>query len=831
MVSLLKLLYIMGLQSAKFSRLFSILIACALAAAGQCFLTLDQCVHLAWSAVVLSVPFLAFGLYDSHNKSGLPTTGRALQTPSSSYVFFGILAVAISGPVIITAAYSLASAWQKNLFTWAPLLVGATIILGMGTDLLQGYWRGVRVKSLFGNLWNHKTELAALGAIVIIGATLRFYRLDYFPPADGIVSVEENHFAGFAFNIVHNQSRPWLWIQSSYPGALFFYLFGDKMLSLRLMSAFIGTATIIPLHLLLRKLASTPVALFASALFAVSHWHAVYSRYGHNVYHGVFYVMVCLAVLVYARSSQRLSLWILLGFCLGLQVYDYDAFKWPSLLIPIYLTLSYGLEFARQRPRKLPSFILTSGTRPLLALAVMAVVVAPTLTLAFHDPNSFFNGPARMLVGQGMGYYDTNDWGAFFLKRWERMGDVVQFFNGHPQRTAYVRMNLERQSFLDPFSGVLFLLGFFYTVLFPLRLYHAFFLVAFLMTVLGGGLLHDIFDVQRMSGAAPLCFVLIGFFVEAVLNKIRAIAKPANARRAAAVGMSVVFLLSAYVNVARIDRIVNNENLRAGFKDHYTVLVSELNHITPENDYIIIVARYTPNLLTGCDHHWAMSPALRGRVTSDIFDLPNLLREVPPDRSPVLLFQKPYDLNLILDWLLSAASDLQCLLSPKPEDFNFQVLRCKLSAGQAEALSKLPMQGLKASYQAIDEARELSYSRSEPFIDRGTIPHAFLENESLRDRRYRGIWKGNLLAPFSTSYVFHWNVYAGTGRLLIDGKEVGAGQQVMLKKGEHSFEFSAIFEKHIDNGVKISWEAPANFPAAPIPFWKFSSSRQSVNIR
>jgi|GEM_PF-6395912 len=821
----------MDLQSAKFYQLPSILTACALTATGQYLLTLDYSLHLAWSLVLLSVPFLAFGFYGCSDKTWFHAAERPPHPPSSGRVCFGILAVAVSSLVMIAAAYFLATAWQKNLFTWAPLLFGATIILGTGTDLLQGYWRGMRLKSLFGALWNHRAELSALSVIVIIGAVLRFYRLDYFPPADGVVSVEENHFAGFAFNIVHNQFRPWLWIQSSYPGALFFYIFGDQMLSLRLMSAFVGTTTIIPLYFLLRKLARIPVALFVSALFAVSHWHAVYSRYGHNVYHGVFYVMVCLAVLVYARSSQRLSLWILLGFCLGLQVYDYDAFKWPSLLIPIYLTFSYGLQFARQRPRKLASFILTSGTRPLLAFAVMAVVVTPALTLAFHDPTSFFSGPARMLVGQGIGYYDTNDWGAFFLKRWKRLGDVVQFFNGHPRRTAYVRMNLEGQSFLDPFSGALFLLGVFYTVLFPLRLYHALFLVAFLITVLGGGLLHDIFDVQRMSGAAPLCFVLIGFFVEAVFNKIRAIVQVANANRAAVAAMGMVFVLSACVNIARINRIVENETLRAGFKDHYTVLVSELNRVRPESNYVIIVTRYAPNLLTGCDYSWAISPSLRGRVTSDILDVPNLLKEVPADRSPALLFQKPYDLNLIQDWLRSAAADLRCSLSQQPEDFNFQVLRCDLSVAQAEALDKLPIQGLKASYQAIDDAGELKLSRWEPFVDRGTIPHALLENQSLKHRKYAGIWKGNLFAPFSTWYVFHWDVYAGTGRLLIDGKEIGTGQQVMLEKGGHSFEFSANFEKHIDNGVKISWEAPANFPAAPIPFWKFASSRYAVNIR
>jgi 4-amino-4-deoxy-L-arabinose transferase-like glycosyltransferase len=128
----------------------------------------------------------------------------------------------------------------------------------------------------------------ALGAIIVLGACLRFYRLDEIPSG---FQFAQAHYVFDALFLLHGDFH----IFFREPGRsepLFQYLlipfvalFGDKTpLAPKVTASILGVATIFLVYGLARALfRSASVALLAALFTAISFWHIFYSRYGERI--------------------------------------------------------------------------------------------------------------------------------------------------------------------------------------------------------------------------------------------------------------------------------------------------------------------------------------------------------------------------------------------------------------------------------------------------------------------------------------------------------------------------------------------------------------------
>src|SRR5581483_803136 len=100
--------------------------------------------------------------------------------------------------------------------------------------------------------------------------------------------------------------------------ALVLTLFGDNLQGLRTGSAIGGTASVVLLYLLVRRLFGVRPALIAAWLLAVAQWHVHYSRDGMTCMQALVATILLLYLVVRAVETRRLTDFVLVGFAAGL---------------------------------------------------------------------------------------------------------------------------------------------------------------------------------------------------------------------------------------------------------------------------------------------------------------------------------------------------------------------------------------------------------------------------------------------------------------------------------------------------------------------------------
>jgi 4-amino-4-deoxy-L-arabinose transferase-like glycosyltransferase len=101
----------------------------------------------------------------------------------------------------------------------------------------------------------------------------------------------------------------------------FMGLFGDDLFGLRTASVFLGTASVLLVYFLTKRLFSPRIAAVAAFLLAVSHWHIHFSRSGIHYMQGSFATLLLFVLLLRGIDGGRRVDFLLAGFAIG------NAFK------------------------------------------------------------------------------------------------------------------------------------------------------------------------------------------------------------------------------------------------------------------------------------------------------------------------------------------------------------------------------------------------------------------------------------------------------------------------------------------------------------------------
>lgn len=322
----------------------------------------------------------------------------------------------------------------------------------------------------------------ALGAIIVLGAFLRFYRLDEIPPG---FQFDQAHYVLDALFLLHGDFH----IFFREPGRsepLFQYLlipwvalFGsDTPLAPKITATLLGIATIFLIYGLARALfRSTPLALLAALFTAISFWHIFYSRYGERIPLTLFFATLTFwffwrAITVSSSKFQvsgltshvsrftfqvsgfqfrvldsKFQTWrnyIFVGIFTGLTLYTYPSGR----VVPIALILitAYVALTDRARARYYLQGLVLAGI-------ITAIIFLPLGIYYLQHPLDFISHTAEVSIFVPHG--DISDNVPLELSK-NALKILGMFF---VVGDSGVLRNIPYRPIFDPFAGALFVIG------------------------------------------------------------------------------------------------------------------------------------------------------------------------------------------------------------------------------------------------------------------------------------------------------------------------------------------------------------------------------------
>ncbi len=279
-------------------------------------------------------------------------------------------------------------------------------------------------------------------------------------------------------------------------------LFGLNNLGIKFHALYYGVLDILALFLFARMLYGPRTALLTSLLLALSRWHIHFSRFGYGNTLLILLLMLGFYFFLKALKTRRKWYFVLagMGWSYALQT------EVSARLLPIICLVIMGYLMVRQR------HFLTRNWKPLLALFLGVWLVGSGMLILFGKSStallgraesvSIFsqdpNAPTRNIAAGLIGSIKSS------LTMLNYRGDFRTRHNG----------GLSGEPQLDFWTGLLFMLGFGFSVYYWKRLRYFVPLVWFF-----GFMCASIFAIEapqahRAFGIVPAVFLMIGAFLD-----------------------------------------------------------------------------------------------------------------------------------------------------------------------------------------------------------------------------------------------------------------------------------------------------------------------------
>ena len=303
-----------------------------------------------------------------------------------------LLAFVFAGEIALDAR-AMASPWLLLV----PALLTAAVMAGGARAARVGFEPG-RAAPL------GRRETFALGAILVLGATLRFYALDRYPACVDMDTAMNGWISQVLFSeLLRGEVTPVLsrWAQGNetaflYIQGAFIKLLGVSVGSLRLPSAIVGVLTLAVMFLLGRQLFSNHVGLVAAFFTATSPWHIDISRSPKRPVLTPLFIALALYFLCRALqhppSRRALRDMILCGVTVGVGLHGYEAFR----LVPVLVMLI--LLWVRLGQGQLKKAFMELAVVGIWAM----LMTAPIIVFALQHPDVYLHHvTSASAVGQG----------------------------------------------------------------------------------------------------------------------------------------------------------------------------------------------------------------------------------------------------------------------------------------------------------------------------------------------------------------------------------------------------------------------------------------------
>ena len=239
-------------------------------------------------------------------------------------------------------------------------------------------------------LKSHRVELLILLAVILLGASLRFYKLGEIPR---VLDGDEGRVGMAAqTTVLGDLANPFaLWDNF---GALYLQainlclrFFGPTPFALRLLPAIGGILAIPAIYLLARQIGGRQVAIIAAFLVATSHTHINFSRIASVAYiHGTWLVPFELYFLLSGLEKRQFWRTALGGVILAMHFSVYLTAQVVTAMILVYMIICF--------------IFLRSWFKPVLPQALafwggFLIMILPEAYYVAHYPEQFLNRLAQ----------------------------------------------------------------------------------------------------------------------------------------------------------------------------------------------------------------------------------------------------------------------------------------------------------------------------------------------------------------------------------------------------------------------------------------------------
>ena len=372
-----------------------------------------------------------------------------------------------------------------------------------------------------------RTELAAVGLLMLLAAVLRFHQLDTIPVG---LDVDEAVDGWEARRILNGGCCPIFFTADYgeepmhiYTVALLFRLFGSSAVYVRAASAIAGLLLVPVIYLLARELfppvdESLLSAPILSAFWvATSYWHITYSRAGMEPVYLPLLISAAAYFLWHGIDLEKRWPFLLSGCFLGASLYTYRAVRFFPILLFIFLGYRV-LKDANFRRTHLVNLILVAAAclAVFLPLGIYALVhpdmfIQREMTVSFLNPGAE-NGTGLLRVIAGA----VNTSGMYN-------------FMPDPQ----FERNPAHRPILDPLSSIFFVVGLTAAWLKRKQPAYAFVFLWLIVMSLPGALTPDVSpQYSRGIGALPAVALLFALGVDSLTEWLRRTRRWSTVQRA-----------------------------------------------------------------------------------------------------------------------------------------------------------------------------------------------------------------------------------------------------------------------------------------------------------
>lgn len=355
----------------------------------------------------------------------------------------------------------------RGLLPWAMAVTLCFLALPRArigeADPEQGRWQRAW-RSLTALEWRLSWAACALILALVVGAFLRFYRLEEHPADLG-------WDAPYKYTDTQRLLRgeQLIFFPDNYGReGMFIYLAAGvaqamklSPYSIRITSSLVGMVTILAFYLLARECANREVAALSALALAVNKWHVVLSRSGFRVSLFPLFAILTLYGLARGLRRGRPRDWAWTGLFMSLGLWTYKAFVFTLPLVAGIGGIYVVGGFLRSRRDVFGDDLLWTGSPRerlgglALAFLVAAIVATPMLRFLADSPDVYL---ARELLGVRLVAEDLERAGMTRMQLYLRNLPVslgMFHYVGDPNP----RFGVPFQRHMGYWSGVLFALG------------------------------------------------------------------------------------------------------------------------------------------------------------------------------------------------------------------------------------------------------------------------------------------------------------------------------------------------------------------------------------
>lgn len=250
--------------------------------------------------------------------------------------------------------------------------------------------------------------------VVLIGALLRFYKLNYFPvqlnhdevsqlyDAISIAQTGKDIYGNFLptmFKSVNDFKSPFY----TYITSLFYFILGGGELTVKLPGAIFGWLSIVAVYFLVLKLFKNwMIATYASFFTAIAPFELFFSRKSFENVAGIFFMLTGFACLFSYVNKLRLKIFYLGIIFLAIAAYTYFS---HAILIPLLFAsflLIYRKYFQKQYKKEA------------LPLILFVILLIPLLIIVITNPGARYRSQTVFItqdvnLGRNIEYSKSSD--------------------------------------------------------------------------------------------------------------------------------------------------------------------------------------------------------------------------------------------------------------------------------------------------------------------------------------------------------------------------------------------------------------------------------------